>query len=278
MRAQQDFHSRTVRDLLRDLDQFHGAHGRVGDLSQYVRAQGEGMFDVLASDESATAGEMLTAAAFARHPRGGQPVLQADLRGHRQQRAGARTGRPRSTRPTSSWSRCRPATTRPRRPRGCSTTWSRPAGTGWSARPSRWCRCRRAASELDLPPIERHFAARTRAVLLAPYERLIDSGEPIRYGQLSRRHPRRLAEDRRRRGRRALDAEAVSRVSASAAAGSQSRRNWAQRAASSASPIASAARASTCRQRRKPRLGSCDHGTGPCPFQPLRRSWSSPRW
>ena len=56
MRAQQDFHSRTVRDLLRDLGQFQGAHGRVGDLSQYVRSQGEGMFDVLASDESATGG------------------------------------------------------------------------------------------------------------------------------------------------------------------------------------------------------------------------------
>ncbi|MEN3303973.1 MAG: hypothetical protein V7603_175, partial [Micromonosporaceae bacterium] len=65
MRAQQDFHARTVRDLLRDLDHFRGAGGRVGDLSQYVRAQGEGMFDVLASDESATGGEMLTAAAFA---------------------------------------------------------------------------------------------------------------------------------------------------------------------------------------------------------------------
>ena len=48
MRAQQDFHARTVRDLLRDLSQFQGAHGRIGDLSQYVRAQGEGMFDVLA--------------------------------------------------------------------------------------------------------------------------------------------------------------------------------------------------------------------------------------
>ena len=29
------------------------------------------------------------------------------------------------------------------------------------------------------------FAARTRAVLLAPYEKQIDSGEPLRYGQLS---------------------------------------------------------------------------------------------
>ena len=39
--------------------------------------------------------------------------------------------------------------------------------------------------DIDLPAIQRHFAARTRAVLLAPYERLIDSGEPIRYGLLS---------------------------------------------------------------------------------------------
>jgi MinD-like ATPase involved in chromosome partitioning or flagellar assembly len=65
MRTQRDFHSRTVRDLLRHLDHFTSAAGRVGDLSQYVRAQGQGMFDVLASDESATDGEMLTAAAFA---------------------------------------------------------------------------------------------------------------------------------------------------------------------------------------------------------------------
>ena len=39
--------------------------------------------------------------------------------------------------------------------------------------------------DIDLPAIEQHFAARTRAVLLAPYEKLIDSGEPIRYGELS---------------------------------------------------------------------------------------------
>ena len=43
-------------------------------------------------------------------------------------------------------------------------------------------------------------------------------------------------------------------------------------------PTVSAAWASTVTQRRKPRLGSCDHGTGPKPFQPLRRSASSPRW
>ena len=40
--------------------------------------------------------------------------------------------------------------------------------------------------EIDLPPISSHFAARTRAVLLAPYERLIDTGEPIRYTGISK--------------------------------------------------------------------------------------------
>jgi hypothetical protein len=39
--------------------------------------------------------------------------------------------------------------------------------------------------DIDLPAIQRHFAARTRAVLISPYEKLIDSGEPLRYGQLS---------------------------------------------------------------------------------------------
>ena len=41
---------------------------------------------------------------------------------------------------------------------------------------------------------------------------------------------------------------------------------------SSVSPIASAARASAATQRRNPRLGSCEYGTGPKPFQPLRRN------
>jgi hypothetical protein len=82
--------------------------------------------------------------------------------------------------------------------------------------------------DIDLPAIQRHFAARTRAVLMAPYEKLIDSGEPIRYGALSgntRDAWLKIA---------ASVAEGLSRrpkdqVRASAAAGSLSRRNWAQR-------------------------------------------------
>jgi MinD-like ATPase involved in chromosome partitioning or flagellar assembly len=64
MRAQPDIHPRTVRDLLHDLDRFGNGQGRIGELAAYVRGQEEAMFDVLASDEAATAGEMLTARAF----------------------------------------------------------------------------------------------------------------------------------------------------------------------------------------------------------------------
>jgi MinD-like ATPase involved in chromosome partitioning or flagellar assembly len=184
MRAQQDFHSRTVRDLLRDLARFQGAHGRVGDLSQYVRAQGEAMFDVLASDESATAGEMLTAASFG--------VIREvvsrfyklifvdtgnNVRAQNWQAAIDATDQlvvTMSARNDSAETAARmldhlEQTGRHRLVRQTVTVVSMP--------PSR--------REINLHPIQRHFAARTRAVLLAPYERLLDSGEPIQYGQLS---------------------------------------------------------------------------------------------
>jgi hypothetical protein len=102
MRAMQDFHVRTVRDLLRDLKYFQDVHGRVGDLSQYVRSQGEAMFDVLSSDESATAGEMLTAEAF-------QDLREVVARFYKLiivdtgNNVRRRTGRPRSRRPISWW-------------------------------------------------------------------------------------------------------------------------------------------------------------------------------
>ncbi|GIF75350.1 hypothetical protein Asi02nite_48680 [Asanoa siamensis] len=185
MRAQQDFHNRTVRDLLRDLAQFRGAQGRVGDLSQYVRAQGEGMFDVLASDESATAGEMLTAAAFA-HIRDVvsrfYKLIFVDtgnnVRAQNWQAAIDATDQlvvTMSARNDSAETAARmldhlEQTGRHRLVRQAVTVVSMP--------PSR--------REIDLPPIQNHFAARTRAVLLAPYERLIDTGEPMRYASLSR--------------------------------------------------------------------------------------------
>ena len=65
VRARRHDHSNTVRDLIADLPAFSGpVAGRVGDLAKYVRSQGDAMFDILASDEQAEAGEMMTAAAF----------------------------------------------------------------------------------------------------------------------------------------------------------------------------------------------------------------------
>lgn len=184
MRAQQDFHTRTVRDMLRDLGNFQGPHGRVGDLSQYVRAQGEGMFDVLASDESATAGEMLTATAFAEIREVVSRFYKLifvdtgnNVRAQNWHAAIDATDQlvvTMSARNDSAETAARmldhlEQTGRTRLVRQAVTVVSMPP----------------RAKDIDLPPIQRHFAARTRAVLLAPYERLIDTGEPLRYAHLS---------------------------------------------------------------------------------------------
>ncbi|HEX6969426.1 MAG TPA: chromosome partitioning protein [Micromonosporaceae bacterium] len=186
MRAQQDFHSRTVRDLLRDLQQFKGAHGRVGDLSQYVRSQGEAMFDVLASDESATAGEMLTAAAFAEI----RDVVSRfyklifvdtgnNVRAQNWQAAIDATDQLVVTMSARNDSAETAARMLDHLEQSGRQRLVRQAVSVVSMPPSR--------KEIDLPAIQQHFAARTRAVLLAPYEPLLDSGEPIRYGGLSSR-------------------------------------------------------------------------------------------
>jgi MinD-like ATPase involved in chromosome partitioning or flagellar assembly len=184
MRAQQDFHARTVRDLLHDLDHFRGASGRVGDLSQYVRAQGEGMFDVLASDESATGGEMLTAGAFAdirdvvsRFYKLIMVDTGNNVRAQNWQAAIDATDQLVLTMSARNDSAETAARMLDHLEQSGRHRLVRQAITVVSMPPSR--------KDIDLPAIQRHFAARTRAVLLAPYERLIDSGEPIRYGMLS---------------------------------------------------------------------------------------------
>lgn len=184
MRAQQDFHARTVRDMLRDLGQFQGAHGRVGDLSQYVRSQGEGMFDVLASDESATGGEMLTASAFAEIREVVSRFYKLifvdtgnNVRAQNWQAAIDATDQLVVTMSARNDSAETAARMLDHLEQSGRQRLVRQAVTVVSMPPSR--------KEIDLPAIQQHFAARTRAVLLAPYERLIDSGEPLRYGQLS---------------------------------------------------------------------------------------------
>lgn len=185
MRAQQDFHVRTVRDLLRDLDHFRGPTGRVGDLSQYVRAQGGAMFDVLASDESATAGEMLTAGAFGDLREAVSRFYKLivvdtgnNVRAHNWQAAIDATDQlvvTMSARNDSAETAARmldhlEQTGRRDLVRNAVSVVSMPAHR----------------KDVDLPAVQRHFAARTRAVLLAPYEKLLDSGEPIRYESLSK--------------------------------------------------------------------------------------------
>ncbi|MFG2038659.1 MinD/ParA family protein [Dactylosporangium sp. NPDC048998] len=184
MRAQQDFHTRTVRDLLHDLANFQGAQGRVGDLSQYVRAQGEGMFDVLASDESATAGEMLTADAFGEI----RDVVSRfyklivvdtgnNVRAENWQAAIDATDQlvvTMSARNDSAETASRMLDHLEQHGR---QRLVRQAVTVVSMPPSR--------RHVDVPAITRHFAARTRTVVIVPYERFIDSGEPIHYPGLS---------------------------------------------------------------------------------------------
>jgi MinD-like ATPase involved in chromosome partitioning or flagellar assembly len=184
MRAQQDFHARTVRDMMRDLHLFRGAHGRVGDLSQYVRAQGEGMFDVLASDESATAGEMLTASAFAEIREIVSRFYKLifvdtgnNVRAQNWQAAMDATDQLVITMSARNDSAETAARMLDHLEQSGRQRLVRQAVSIVSMPPTR--------KDIDLPAIQRHFAARTRAVLLAPYEKLIDSGEPIRYGQLS---------------------------------------------------------------------------------------------
>jgi MinD-like ATPase involved in chromosome partitioning or flagellar assembly len=184
MRAQQDFHHRTVRDLLHDLGNFKGAQGRIGDLSQYVRAQGEGMFDVLASDESATAGEMLTADAFGEI----RDVVSRfyklifvdtgnNVRAENWQAAIDATDQlvvTMSARNDSAETASRMLDHLEKHGR---QRLVRQAVTVVSMPPSR--------RYVDVPAITHHFAARTRTVLIVPYERFIDSGEPIRYPGLT---------------------------------------------------------------------------------------------
>jgi MinD-like ATPase involved in chromosome partitioning or flagellar assembly len=186
MRSQQDYHVHTVRDVLRALPQLQGSSGKVGDLNPFVRSQGEAMFDVLASDESATAGEMLTAEAF---------VNIREVVSRFYKLIVVDTG---NNVRAENWQAAIDATDQ------LVVTMSARGDSAETAarmldhldQTGRHELVRRAVTvvalaatkkDVDLQAIQRHFAARTRAVLLAPYERLLDSGEPIRYEELSSR-------------------------------------------------------------------------------------------
>jgi MinD-like ATPase involved in chromosome partitioning or flagellar assembly len=184
MRAQQDVHGRTVRDLLRDLGRFGGGSGRIGELAAYVRAQEDAAFDVLASDEAATAGEMLTAHAF-REIR--------DLVGRFYKLILVDTG---NNVRAENWQAAVDATDQL-----VLTMSARNDSAETAARlldhleqTGRRELVRRAITVVTMPPhrkdvnpraIERHFDQRCRQVLRVPYDRHLDSGAPVRYSALS---------------------------------------------------------------------------------------------
>jgi MinD-like ATPase involved in chromosome partitioning or flagellar assembly len=66
-RARPAGHNRSAVTLLHDLDRFADTGAsRIGDLDEYVRAQGSAQFDVLASDEDPNATDLVDAEAFDR--------------------------------------------------------------------------------------------------------------------------------------------------------------------------------------------------------------------
>jgi MinD-like ATPase involved in chromosome partitioning or flagellar assembly len=184
MRAQQDVHGRTVRDLFRDLGRFDGRGGRIGELSAYVRAQEEAAFDVLASDEAATAGEMLTATAF-REIR--------EVVGRFYKLLLVDTG---NNVRAENWQAAVDATDQL-----VITMSARNDSAETAARlldhleqTGRRELVRRAVAVVTMPlhrkdvsprAIERHFDQRCRVVLRVPYDRHLDSGAPVQYGALA---------------------------------------------------------------------------------------------
>jgi MinD-like ATPase involved in chromosome partitioning or flagellar assembly len=184
MRAQPDVHGRTVRDLLHDLDRFGGGSGRIGELAAYVRAQEEAAFDVLASDEAATAGEMLTANAF-REIR--------DVVGRFYKLILVDTG---NNVRAENWQAAVDATDQL-----VITMSARNDSAETAARlldhleqTGRKELVRRAITVVTMPlhrkdvnprAIERHFDQRCRQVIRVPYDRHLDSGAPVRFAALS---------------------------------------------------------------------------------------------
>ncbi|MGI8614927.1 MAG: MinD/ParA family ATP-binding protein [Nocardioidaceae bacterium] len=63
-RANQARHTNTAVNLLDDLERFTTDSSKVGDLDNFVRAQGEAQFDVLASDEDAASAASIDDQAF----------------------------------------------------------------------------------------------------------------------------------------------------------------------------------------------------------------------
>ncbi|MEP6696920.1 MAG: hypothetical protein ABJA34_08585 [Pseudonocardiales bacterium] len=185
VRARPDHHANTVRDLIADLPSFSGpVPGRVGDLAKYIRSQGDAMYDVLASDEQATAGEMMTAAAFqaVREVVGRFYKLICVDTGNNVRAANWAAAIDStdqlvvtsSVRWESAYSASRMLDYLEQSGRGdlvanAVTVLTMP----------------RSIKGLNLPQVETHFSVRTREVLHAPFDPQLDNGDQIRMSRLS---------------------------------------------------------------------------------------------
>ncbi len=185
VRARPDHHANTVRDLIADLPSFSGpVPGRVGDLAKYIRSQGNAMYDVLASDEQATAGEMMTAAAFqaVREVVGRFYKLICVDTGNNVRAANWAAAIDStdqlvvtsSVRWESAYSASRMLDYLEQSGRGdlvanAVTVLTMP----------------RSIKGLNLPQVETHFGVRTREVLHAPFDPQLDNGDQIRMSRLS---------------------------------------------------------------------------------------------
>ncbi len=185
VRARPDHHANTVRDLVANLPSFSGpVPGRVGDLAQFVRSQGDAMFDVLASDEQAEAGEMMTAAAF-------QAVREVVGRFYKlicvdtgnNVRAANWAASIDSTDQlvvTSSvrWESAYSASRM--------LDYLEQSGRGdLVANAVTVLVMPRSMKGLNLPQVETHFKLRTREVLFVPFDPQLDNGDEIRFKSLS---------------------------------------------------------------------------------------------
>ncbi|MDP9219197.1 MAG: hypothetical protein M3P23_01500, partial [Actinomycetota bacterium] len=150
----------------------------------YIRSQGDAMFDVLASDEQATAGEMMTAAAFsavrevvARFYKLICVDTGNNVRAANWASAIDSTDQlvvTSSVRWESAYSASRMLDYLEQSGRGdlvanAVTVLTMP----------------RSIKGLNLPQVETHFSVRTREVLHAPFDPQLDNGDQIRMSRLS---------------------------------------------------------------------------------------------
>ncbi|MDQ6874804.1 MAG: chromosome partitioning protein [Actinomycetota bacterium] len=185
VRARPDHHHNTVRDLVANLPSFSGpVPGRVGDLARFVRSQGDAMFDVLASDEQAEAGEMMTAAAFqaVREVVGRfYKIICVDTGNNVRAANWAASIDSTDQLVVTSSVRWESAYSASRM-----LDYLEQSGRGdLVANAVTVLVMPRSMKGLNLPQVETHFKVRTREVLYAPFDPQLDNGDEIRFKSLS---------------------------------------------------------------------------------------------